>query len=83
MLFLINTGSPRSFAFGSSLTATSSSFNFNANFYILIVSQHVLAESAHSPDKINFLEQNICLHRSIKLHDAAGQEVSARSAVEC
>ena len=28
------------------------------------------AESARSADKIKFLEQNICLHRSIKLHDA-------------
>ena len=28
------------------------------------------AESARSADKIKFLEQNICLHSSIKLHDA-------------
>ena len=28
------------------------------------------AESACSADKIKFLEQNICLHSSIKLHDA-------------
>ena len=28
------------------------------------------AESARSADKIKFLEQNICLHHSIKLHDA-------------
>ena len=28
------------------------------------------AELAHSADKIKFLEQNICLHCSIKLHDA-------------
>ena len=36
----------------------------------LIVFQHVLAESARSADKIKFLEQNICPHRSIKLHNA-------------
>ena len=30
----------------------------------------MLAESARSADKIKFLEQNICLHSSIKLHDA-------------
>ena len=71
LLFLINTGSPLSFAFGLSLAATSPSFDFNTNFYInLIVFQHVPAELGRSADKIKFLEQNICLHRSIKLHDA-------------
>ena len=34
LLFLTNTGSPLSFAFGSSLTATAPSFDFNADFYI-------------------------------------------------
>ena len=34
LLFLINTGSPLSFAFSLSVTATSPSFDFNANFDI-------------------------------------------------
>ena len=34
LLFLVNMGSPLSFAFGLSLTATSPSFDFNADFYV-------------------------------------------------
>ena len=70
-MFPINTGSPLSFAFASSLTVTSPSFDFNTNFYnILIVFQHMPVEAARSADKIKFLAQNICLHLSIKLHNA-------------
>ena len=36
----------------------------------LIVYQHMLAESARSADKIKFLDQDNCLHCSIKLHGA-------------
>ena len=71
LLFPINMGSPLSFAFASSLTVASPSFDFNTNFYIILnVFQHMPVEAAHSADKIKFLEQNICLHRSIKLHNA-------------
>ena len=68
--FLINTGSPLSFAFGLSLTATSPSFHFlNANFYIWWYSS-TCWRSWRSRLVVLILEQNICLHRSIKLHDA-------------
>ena len=40
------------------------------SIYYLIVFQHVPVESAGSAEKIKFLQQNIYLHRSIKLHDA-------------
>ena len=30
----------------------------------------MLAELAHSADKIKFIERNNCVHHSLKLHDA-------------
>ena len=70
LLSLINTCSPLSFAFGLSLAATFQALILMQTFSNLIVFQHVPAESAHSADKIKFLEPNICLHHSIRLHDA-------------
>ena len=71
-MFSINMGSTLSFAFGVILITTSSSFDFNANLYNYeIVFERVLTESAHSADKIKFLEKNDCLYHSIKLHDAS------------
>ena len=36
----------------------------------LIVYQHVSAVPAYSADKVKFLDQDNCLHQSIKLHGA-------------
>ena len=43
---------------------------FYSKLLDLIVFQHVPVKSARSAEKIKFLEQNNCLHRSIKLHNA-------------
>ena len=52
-------GSTLSFAFGLILMTTSSSFDFNANLYNYeIVFERVPTESAHSADKIKFLEKS-------------------------